>query len=198
MRRKQWTDELIESELLKSIEILGLKRMPTGAELMRLGRNDLHVKIGRTKKYRGWAEHLGLPLKNSCTLDGQLCEDYVEAMLIRLGHDVESMSTKFPYDLLVNGSVKIDVKMANPYMLRGSRVHTFGINKKSPTCDIYICLAYDENAELERLLVIPSHLARVKTLCIGKESKYNEFINRWDLINEYTDFSTNIHRKFSL
>jgi len=166
--------------------------MPTGNELKLIGRNDLHLKISRTKKYRGWAEHLGLPLKASCTLDGQLCEDYVEKLLIEKGHTVERMSTKYPYDLLVNGTVKIDVKMAAPYILRGSRVHAFGISKESPTCDIYICLAYDEFGELERLLIIPSHFLKIKTLCIGRTSKYNEYLDKWEYIDQYTSFYNSV------
>lgn len=185
---KRWTDELIECELLKCIETLQLKRMPTGSELKHLGRNDLHLKVSRTKKYRGWAEHLGLSLKESCTLVGQRCEDYVTELLLGKGHDVERMSTKYPYDLLVNGTVKVDVKKSLPHVMRGSRVHTFGIAKKAPTCDIYICLAYDEFGVLERSFIIPSHYLKVVTLCVGRVSKYNEYLDKWDYIDEYTKF----------
>lgn len=187
-KRTFWTEELIKSELIKSIELLEIKRMPTGSELKSIGRNDLHLKIGRTKTYRGWAAELGLQLKSSCTLDGQYLEDRIEKMIKYKGYSVERMSTKYPYDLLVNGSVKIDVKLSNPNIMRGSRVHTFGISKSEPTCDLYICAAKDEQGNIERLMIIPSHKLRVVTLCIGKESVYNKFINRWDLLDQYIEF----------
>lgn len=184
----KWTEEKIQSELLATIEILGIQRMPTADELKTLGRNDLHIKVSRTKKYRGWAEMLGLELKSSCTLTGQLQEDVVERMLIEKGYQVERMTTKHPYDLLVNGAVKVDSKLANPYFLRGSKVHTFGIAKSEPTCDIYVCVAMGDTGEVERIMVIPSHQLRVVTLCIGKQSKYNKYIDRWDYIEKYSNF----------
>jgi hypothetical protein len=183
-----WPKGRIEKEIFKCMKILGIERMPTGPELMSLQRTDLHCKISKTKKYGGWAKKLNLQRKSSHTLTGQDNENLVENMLIEKGYEVENMSTKHPYDLLVDGAVKIDVKVANPFLLRGSRVHTFGIVKNNPTCDIYICLAFDEQKKIERVLVIPSHLCRVKTLCIGKESKYNKFHEQWNYIKEYSEF----------
>lgn len=178
----------MEKELFKSMKILGIDRMPTASELQSIGRNDLHCRISRTKKYRGWAEQLDLKLKSSETTVGQRREKEVKKILKDKGYQVSQMTTKHPYDLLINNVVKIDVKTANPYTLNGSRVHTFGINKVNPTCDLYICLSYNEQGEVERTLVIPSHLCRVRTLCIGKESKYNRFNNRWDYIEKYARF----------
>lgn len=192
MARTKWDEQMIEKELFACINALDIRRMPTASELVSLGRNDLHIQVGRTKTYRGWAEHLGLEMKTSSTLEGQINEDVVEVMLKDRGYTVENMSTKFPYDLLVNGAVKIDVKIANPFYVRGSRVHTFGINKKNPTCDIYICLAFDEEKEVEKLLIIPSHKLRIKTLCIGKESKYDQYKDDWGLIDEYNKFMSRI------
>jgi hypothetical protein len=185
---KVWTEERLISELFKSMKALGIDRMPTSTELKSLGRNDLHIKISRTKKYRGWAETLNLELKSSCTLTGQIHEDFIERILLDKGYSVERMSTKHPYDLLVNDAVKIDSKLANPYILRGSRVHTFGISKPEPTCDIYVCAALDEVGGIERIFVIPSHQLRVVTLCVGKQSKYNKYIDRWDYIEKYSNF----------
>lgn len=187
--RKKWTNELIKSELIKSMEILNLERMPTGGELKSIGRNDLHCKVSRTKKYSGWADELGVKLKSSTTTEGNKKEKSMKNTLIKMGYEVEIMGSRHPYDLLVNKSVKIDVKLANPYLLKGkSRVHTFSLNKVKPTCDIYILVAADENKLIERTLVIPSHHIQMKMVNIGKDSKYNKYNNRFDYIRYYSDF----------
>lgn len=187
--RQVWTEEKIKSAIFESMKLLNIERMPTSVELVRkLGRNDLHIKICRTKKYEGWANHLGLERKVSNTLIGQNNEGLVTDYLRSAGHVVERMSTGHPYDLLVNGVVKVDVKTGGPSYANGSRVHTFGLSKKDQTCDLYVCIAIDQFGNFERTFVIPSHLMRVVTLCIGKESKYNRFIDRWDLIERYSTF----------
>ncbi|MGG0667836.1 hypothetical protein ABE073_04820 [Lederbergia citrisecunda] len=187
--RIKWTDDLVREELLKSISILGVERMPTRAELVSLGRNDLHCRISRTKKYSGWAEELGLKLKESETALGHEYERVISNVMKKLGYKAVRMSTKHPYDLLVEDSVKVDVKVANVYLLRGeSRVHTIGLSKSDPTCDIYICVLLDEQKEIERTLIIPSHHVRMKYLNIGRESKYNIYNEKYHYIKDYINF----------
>lgn len=191
----KWTDEKIKEELLKSIKILGIDRMPTGNELKSIGRNDLHCKISRTKKYSGWAEELGLKLKtDNETRDGEKHEKFIYNKLTKMGYKVERMSHKHPYDLLVNDAIKIDVKSAKPYLSRGSgsRVHTFSLNKDKPTCDIYILVALDEKSDYERIFVIPSYFIPMKMINLGTNSKYNRFINAWDYIKKFDDFYKSI------
>lgn len=188
-KRMMWTEELIRTELLKSIGILGLDRMPSAEELKSIGRNDLHCKVSRTKKYSGWADDLGLSLKNSETTLGQLFEGHIQKLIRGLGMEAERMSTKHPYDLLVEGCVKVDVKVANPYLLRGeSRVHTINLAKVSPACDLYVCILLDEEGRNERVLVIPSHHVRMKMLNIGRESKYNVYNGKFEYIQHYVNF----------
>ena len=187
-KTRKWNDELIEKEIFKCMVDLQIDRMPTSSELRNMGRNDLHMAVQRFGKYSGWADKLSLSRKDSETVMGQNFEDVVTKLIQSIGHTVDRMSTKFPYDLLINKSVKVDVKCGSAYELKGSRVHSFGINKQDPTCDVYIILALSEEGQVERTMVIPSHLLRVKTLCIGKDSKYNRFIDRWDYIDKYSDF----------
>lgn len=184
-----WTEERVKEEILDSIRILAIDRMPTAQELVSLGRNDLHCKISKTKRYSGWANELGLKLKACETRTGQAYESKAKDMLLQQGYSVERMSTKYPYDLLVNGHLKVDVKVANPHMLRGeSRVHTFSIHKVKQTCDLYVLIALDESEQFERIFIIPSHVLNVVTLCVGRESKWNAYVNRWDLVKTYDDF----------
>lgn len=168
--------------------ILNIKRMPTASELTSIGRNDLHCKIGRTKTYKGWAEHLELQLKSSETTKGNEYEELVAKIIRGLGYEVKEMTTKHPYDLLINDSVKVDVKVGGAHNHFGSRAHTFRPSKKFATCDLYICVALDENDEVENIFIIPSKFAQLTTLNIGTDSKYNKFIYRWDYIKRFVQF----------
>lgn len=190
-RRKavsKWTLSKIEEELLKYIEANELKRMPSKPELVKNNRNDLGSALTRYKGMRWWAEKIGLPMKETETNKGNMYEELTKNTLLDKGYEVRNMTTKHPYDLLVNDNVKIDVKVSSPGDIRGSRVHTFRPSKEYPTCDIYICFALNEEENAERVLVIPSKFAQVTTLCIGADSKYNAFIDRWDYVDRYLEF----------
>jgi hypothetical protein len=190
-RRKavsKWSLSKIEGELLKYISDNDLKRMPSKPEMIKNGRNDLGCAMTRYKGMRWWADKVGLPMKETETNKGNAYERLTKKILSLKGHDVKEMTTKYPYDLLVNGNVKIDVKVSSPGDIRGSRVHTFRPSKEYPTCDLYICFALDEEGKEERVLVIPSKFAQVTTICIGADSKYNAFIDRWDYVQRYTEF----------
>src|SRR5690606_15825045 len=117
----------------------------------------LHCAISKSKKkYRGWAEEIGLELKESETFKGNKWETYVAEVIRGMGFKVEQMTTKHPYDLLVNGAVKIDVKVGTSHKHFGTRCHTFATNKKYATCDLYICIGLDEEENIEKQFVIPS------------------------------------------
>jgi hypothetical protein len=184
----KWNDEKIVEGIKQSMGVLKIDRMPTAAELTSIGRNDLHCKIGRTKTYKGWADYLGIQLKSSETTKGNEYEDLVAKIIGVLGYKVKQMTTKHPYDLLINDSVKVDVKVGGAHNHFGSRAHTFRPSKKFATCDLYICVALDENDGVENIFIIPSKFAQLTTLNIGTDSKYNKFIYRWDYIKRFVQF----------
>jgi hypothetical protein len=168
--------------------------MPSRSEILKVFDNNstLHNKIVRTGGYRKWADALNLEIKESETKTGQDFEEIAMDLLIGRGFEVEKMTTKHPFDLLINKTVKIDVKSGRPYLLNGSRCHSFGINKKQGSCDIYIILALDETDNIERTFIIPSHHLKVTTLSIGENSSYNKYIKRFDVINLYSDFHKSV------
>lgn len=193
-KRRIWTNEMIEQELLKSIKVLGIERMPTASELCGIGRNDLHCKISRTKTYSGWAESLSLEMTSCDTRKGHKYEEIMRDRLVDMGFETERMTTKHAYDLLVNGLVKIDVKVGGVYVQKnGCKVNTFGISKKKQTCDIYILVSLDESQKVNRTFVIPSHLAKVVSISMGEKTYYERFQDRWDYIHTYDDFLRNIN-----
>lgn len=193
MSRVRWTDDLVEAAIKDSMRVLGIDRMPTAPELQAIGKNSLHVRISRTLKYSGWAQRLGLQMKSDGeTRKGDRYEAYIKNLLKEKGYDVQDMSTRHPYDLMVDGSVKIDVKSCSAHHHFPSRAHTFPLSKKHATCDLYICVALTEEGEVENIFIIPSHLVEAVTLNMGRNSKYNKFIDRWDYIKTYAEFYASI------
>lgn len=188
-QRMNWNTESVIQEIKKVMEVLKVDRMPTRNEMEQvLGNSSLTNKISKTGGFFYWANELGLETKESETSEGQYFERKAIDLIIDKGYSVNEMTTKHPYDLLINDKVKVDVKIANPYLLKGSRVHTFGINKKYATCDVYMLFAMNEDEDVERLLIIPSHKLKITTLSIGANSRYNKYIDRWDLVDKLTEF----------
>lgn len=183
----KWTDELIREGIKQSMTQLNLSRMPTADELKDIGRNDLHCKISRTKRYSGWAEDLGIELKSgSETRKGTQYEEYVAKWLRKLEFKVETTSHKHPYDLLVDGSVKVDVKVSNPYTSKNGTKYIFAGMKGMPTCDLFVFVTL-ENEKVKDVYVVPSHLVKQHTINF-KENDYQEYKNSWRIIYDYSLF----------
>lgn len=185
----RWTDQEIEKEIKNVINALCIERMPTRKETVIVTKsNSLNCAICRTYKYSGWAKRLGLSIGNgSDTWFGKMYEEKATNLLMLLGYKVERMPTKHPYDLLLNDAIKIDVKAAKPYVQKntGNKYHTYNLEKRNPTCDIYLLFALDDT---ERIFIIPSLFVNQTQIGIGKDSKYNKFMDRWDYIKKFDHF----------
>ena len=95
------------------------------------------------------------------------------------------MSIKHPYDLLVDKNIKFDVKAANKYVNgEGHSYYSFNLEKRNPTCDIYILLCIDT----ERIFIIPSKFLHQTQISMSDNSKYSIYENRWDYIEQYSNF----------
>lgn len=185
----RWNDELIEQGIKNVMNSVCIDRMPSRTEIYDVRKDDaLHNAISKNGGYRFWANKLGLVSKESETQLGQSMEDLSVHILSENGFKVQRMTTKYPFDLLVNDNVSIDVKTGRAYDLKGSRIHTFGISKKYASCDIYLILALSEDGRLEKTFCIPSHHLKLVTLSIGSNSKYNKYIDRFDYIDKYSEF----------
>lgn len=189
MVRVKWTKDLIRSELLSVIDILNLDRMPTRKEIITVKGDDrLTNKISKTLGYYGWADELGLKMKDNDTNKGKQAEFLAKTMLENLNFNVTKMSQNFAYDLLVESVCKIDVKFSNLYKGENGNFYSFALRKKYPTCDFYLLIA--KNDELQTLCyIIPSHFCNQTQISIGeKSSQYNKYLNRFDLINDFIEF----------
>lgn len=189
--KKKWTLETVENEILEVVKFLGIDRMPSRNEVESYsGDTTLSNAISRTGGFYAWAEKLGLEVKESETelgidLENRIC-DFMKATGFK---DCEKTSVKFPYDLLVYGCVKIDVKAARKTKVRTSDAYTFRLAKTKPTCDIYVAACLNDEKEIERIYVIPAHIMTgKKQLAIGaKHSIYDCYAERWDIVQEFAD-----------
>lgn len=187
----KWNEYKIEKEIRNTMKFLNIDRMPTVSEMKVATRSyGLGLKVTRTGGTNYWADKLGLELKNSETKFGNEWEIRMKEDLERRGYMVEKMSTKHPYDLLVNNNIKIDVKASRYYHKDNFKFHSFNLEKKYHNCDIFIFVGLaDEADDIEKILIIPSkYLMGKKQLSVGLTSKYDKYQDRWDYLEKYSDF----------
>ena len=182
-----WDDKEIERGINEVRDALMLDRMPSSTEIkVYYGNSRLVNAITKNGGFRHWAEKLGLEPKDTSTNFGYKHEERVKELLEERGYTCEMTSTKHPYDLLINGCVKADVKTARISKVKDCDRHTFYLAKQQQTCDVYIVVCLDDNDEMKKLYVVPAHVMHGKTqLSPGtKHSKYNQYLNRWDIIDQ--------------
>lgn len=189
----KWDEILIESKIREVMRVLSIDRMPSASETQLVLKDfSLSNKIAKTGGFNTWAKRLGLGIKNSETKLGQEFEINAMKMIENKGYFTKQMSCKYPFDILVNGKISIDVKSAKAYLSHGQRIHTVGINKKYATCDLYLIFALDENENIERTFIIPGCDLTLTTMNFGKNSIYNVYLDKWDYLKKYDDFYKNL------
>ncbi|MZQ74920.1 MAG: hypothetical protein GT589_02035 [Peptoclostridium sp.] len=191
----RWTDEKIEYEIRNVMKILNIDRMPSCAEIKVITGDDaLTNKIAKTGGFYQWADRLQIEVKKSETQLGVRYELKAKDMLESLGYAVEKMSTRHPYDLLVNGAVKVDVKVAKPYEYEKAKFfHSFNLENMYHSCDIFMAFAVSHSEAIEKILIIPSKDLKVKQLSIGSNSRYDKYMNRWDYFEKYSKFMNGLN-----
>lgn len=199
VKRTKWTNEKIKLEIERVVKLMeensGVRGyMPTADNTAHYtGSYSLSNAISRSGGYRHWADKLGLEYQDSTYDMGYNYEKLAYEKLVSMGYEVEFMSQGYPYDLLVNGVLKIDVKSCRASLSKGFRTHVIGIEKSHPTCDIYymFCMNEDESI-LEKELIAPSHHIKTTTINMGENSKYDIYHERFNYIEEYLEFMDNI------
>lgn len=182
----EWTDERISEGVMRIASTFEPERMPSNREVIEHeGNYSLACAIQKHGGYSYWASRLGLEQKYSDTKLGIEGEEYISQLLRQRGHKVETTSVRFPYDLLVDGCIKVDVKTANESDVRGCRIHSYRLAKKKQTCDFYIFC----EADTGRVYVVPANkLSGQVQVGMGLESKeYAKYLGAFDLICEASD-----------
>lgn len=176
----QWTDEMVSEKIQECVSAMNISRMPSREELRQYFGNDaLTNRIRRSGGYYGWANRLGLPMKDSDTQTGKIGEAEAANLLEAHGFLVKRMSTKYPYDLYVNDAVKVDVKTANQTLINGYNSWAFHLEKINPTCDLYFLIARKGNEDA--VYIVPSAINQVQ-ICIGNDTKYEVYRDRYDIV----------------
>lgn len=190
----KWTDKMIENEILKVIKVAKIDAFPTHSQMDEItGNTALSNAVRKHGGSKYWADLIGVEVKACESRFGYDFECECMKFLSAHDYDCEHTKPRYPYDLLVNGSIKIDVKCCNLYRSKTGNFYTFNLEKAMPTCDIFVCYCIDANA-VQKIYIIPSCALSGKTqLSIGeKNSKYDKYIGNWDVIKRYNDFYNSI------
>lgn len=190
---RKWDDKSIIEEIQKIVISEGMETFPTHSEMQRYesGRS-LCCAISKHGGTHRFAKMMGLPIKPSESKFGEkyeikCCEDIAQ----ETGLHCEKMQIRYAYDVLVEGSVKVDVKSARLYRTKsGAAFYTFNLGKKKQTCDIYVCYCIGDDDNVCKAYVVPSiSVHGNKQLSIGKErSKYDRYKSQWHFISDYYSF----------
>lgn len=180
----QWSTDKIKVEIREVMDALNIERMPTSVEIKKVTKDSRLVNaIKRHGGYLHWATVMNISQSECTTRTGLEGELLIKNILENKGHTVEKMSLKHPYDLLVNGNIKIDTKVSHKYK---DKYYTFNLEKSNPTCDLYIFICEDD--EERKFLIIPSKFLHQTQISISDNSKYNLYKDRWDYIETYNSF----------
>lgn len=178
----KWSEEKIKIGIMNLAKQFDPIRMPTNREVLEMtGNHALSMAIQKNGGYEAWANRLGLEQKYSETLIGVKWEKTVARILEGRGHRIEMTSIKYPYDILVDECIKIDVKVANKSKVNGSYIYAYRLAKPQQTCDFYVCC---ENDGANRIYVIPANAVNgQKQMDMGSiTTKYDVYEDAWNLI----------------
>lgn len=190
-RKTGWTEARIEEKLLEAIRALGSKHFPTHSELANYFNNKaLAVAVTKHGGTKYWAEKLNMPIKDCESSWGNKFEEYaINDIKHHTGLDSIITIPRFPYDVYTADCIKIDIKASLPIKEKKFSSWTFNLEKKMPTCDIFIFYCVGDDKLVKKTCVIPSVIVSGQTqLGIGTLSKYDSFIDRWDIITDYYEF----------
>lgn len=194
----RWTDEAIKERIMEVVESLQLDRMPSRSECQNYYHNSSLTNA--VSKRFGWynlAQELGLEIKESETWFGKNCEIAASELLKSNGFEVRRMPQNFPYDLLVDDCIKIDVKASKLYKGNQGNFYSFNLEKSFATCDFYLLLAVNDDGSVARRMVVPSNRVIANNqISVGeKKSKYYCYTDRFDLIEAASSFWSGISKE---
>jgi hypothetical protein len=193
---RKWSDEDTKNAILKVKETMGYEHFPTKSEIISFyGNRSLTNRISKSGGTRRWANELNLPFKKC---ESELGNDFELLALkdIKDNAGLDGFQTKprYPYDLVVDSDIKVDVKVSYPTVNNlGVKTNSFNLEKKNPTCDIFVLYCLNEDGSIRKTLVIPSCVLNGKTqVGVGALSKWDAFGDRWDYFKEYSEFYSSI------
>jgi len=179
-----------ESDAVAILVNLGaqLGRMPSRSEMdSATGSSALSNRVSKNGGFSHWAKRLGLPLKQSDSKTGWDGEVLVCKILQTQGFATErSGPVKWPFDILVEGVVRVDVKSAN-YAEYGPCKGWFYRIGKTPQADVILLFQIDTSD----CYILPWTIVPRTNITIARDGgKYRMFLNRFDLLRKLVDLRT--------
>ena len=187
---RKWNEEKIQEGIYSVMKKNKTENMPSSKLIYETNNSfALSIAIERNGGFHYWANKLGLKQNKSETRFGNIYEQECLRYLTDHKYNGEAMTTKYPYDIFVDG-VKIDVKASNLFKCNHGVFYTFNLEKKYPTCDIFVAYCIENQEQIKKVYVIPSIVLQGKTqLSIGeKTSIYDRYLNAWEIIDDYKNF----------
>lgn len=190
---RRWTEDDIKKELLDIVKTFGLKHFPTKSQMINYyGSNGLANVVSRTGGSRYYADLIGMQMVDCESELGNSFEEFaIDEIMENTGFLSLHTNVRYPYDLLTNGNIKVDVKASKRVTRSNSKFpyHSFNLEKREPTCDIFVFYCLDDDLEIEKRLIIPSCLLSGKTqVGIGGLSKWDAYIDKWEYFDMYNKF----------
>lgn len=183
--RSKWTDSKIENDLREITVSLG--HFPSDPDLQKMGRGDLSNAVNKRGGIISWSERLGLPRVHSDSDTGWDGEKAVQTILESKGFGIErSSAVKAPYDLLINGNVRCDVKTAKQatYNLNTGKPWSAWFYRIGKAVQSDIVILY--RSDLNDCFVLPWKEVGTTNITISPSSpKYGKFKDRFDIIESY-------------
>lgn len=190
---KRWNETEVEEQIMQIVRDRGMTTFPTLSEMTEYyGNQGLRNKVARSGGSFAWAEKLGLPMKQSDTSFGRKYELFaIEDIRSHTSSAiVEKMSTRYPYDILVEKCVKIDVKASRPVRNgKGGYQYSFNLEKKYPTCDVFLLYGLGWDGEVLQTLIVPSLLTYgISQIYAGTNPRWMHFQDKWQVFSSYLKF----------
>lgn len=172
--RVKWTDDMVASQLCEAATKLG-GRMPSANDLRAMGLESLASRASRVGGLLAWAERLGLPTGTDAHSPafGESWEAYVVAVLTANGYAAEQQKRHAPFDVLVNGKVRVDVKASRHHDYGAVRGFTFWLGKSRQKCDVFALVKVD--GLTPPILWVPSSEAQQQTITLTEKHRLNAF-----------------------
>lgn len=192
----------MRESLVYMIKSTGITHFPTHKELNEFyGSSSLSVALTRMGGTRRWSKMLNLPAKACANTEfGNKYElQAISDIKQEVGVKCVLTTERYPYDLYTENNTKIDVKASMPLKGRNFDVWSFNLEKRVPTCDIYLfyCIGWD--SKIVKRVIIPScAIAGIGQIGIGSLSKYDNYIERWDLVEDYDNFMNEMSHRIDL
>lgn len=191
----KWDEKKITEEILKMVKECKMDTFPTHSEMKSyFGNSKLICAVSKHGGTKYFSKITGLKTKDCESKFGDLFEFFcMKQIEEKLKLRCEKTKPRFPYDILVERAVKIDVKACREFKNYGkSSYYTFNLEKKEQSCDIFVFYCLDNESKIKKTLVIPSFVLSGKSqLSIGKKSVYDDYQDKWHFIKDYFCFIKN-------